>query len=483
VAQGNRANDNGPSAASYQLGELEIVRTGRASGEQPAVRPAAPPPGAPARGAKDASAARGIPHDLSFGDGDAGPALELDLETGSSLAHATAPRVAPPAAPTRPQPHAALASFGDSALDDDFDQDGFAALPALDVEATTARSATQVQKGEVAPEASVAGEREAFAALLSLADFGPAPQSLLASAPYALRVAKRLLALRGQRSQAVAQLRARHIEHDAALVAVGSALLHMAQDPRLEPLRAELTRVQEESAKLQQADQGVSHTREGNARALAVLRSEAEHLKEQLAPYFAAEASALAAQRKVEEGVRRAQAMQKRAEIELRALESATGDVDPARLEALSLQLTQRRTALEELAPGLAQASEALGKARRDLALARGGLDANEEKQRRMEAEARTREAEAEGQKQAAHGAYERVLRELAEAAKQRQLSMLVPAPAAHAANTAESVDQASEALTRLERALVLYDRAALVRGVCVLCAVLAALVAALVLT
>jgi chromosome segregation ATPase len=299
-----------------------------------------------------------------------------------------------------------------------------------------------------------------------LADFGPTPRSWLASVPYALRVAQRTWSLRKQRGLEHEALRARLGEHHTALVTLGKALVARGDEPRLAPLRAAITQVQGEGTKLQHADQGVSRTREGNERALNLLRSEEAHLKEQLAPYLEAEQSALTAQRKAEEEVRRAQAMLKRAEIELRALESATAGVDPAKLSSLSLQLAQRKAALEALTPGMTQTSDALGKARRDLALARGGLDANQEKQRRMEAEARAREAEAEGEKQAAHGAYETALSELAEAALQQRLGELAPEPAARVGETGQAVELAVAGVARFDRALVLYDRNAVQRGV-----------------
>ncbi|HEX6242634.1 MAG TPA: hypothetical protein VFZ61_17090 [Polyangiales bacterium] len=477
-----RANDNG-HAAEYQLGDLQIARAGRVSGEQPAVQTEQHE----AKGPAAASTGRGIPRDLTLADGDVGPALELDLDVApgvrGSLPSAARTSAAAPAARTSlptSSAQTALESFGDSGFDD-FEDGGFAKLPSLEVQPTPARPATRVSTPEEAPQMAVAQERDEYQALVALADFGPAPSGWLASVPYAVRVGKRVLALRSERSLAHEALRGRLGEHHTALVTLGKALVACAEEPRLSPLRAAIAQVRDESTKLQHADQGVSRTREGNERALNLLRSEESHLKEQLAPYLEAEQAALAGQRKLEEELRRAQAMHKRAEIEMRALENATTGVDPGRLSALSLQLAQRKAALDALTPGLVQAGEALGKARRDLALARGGLDANQEKQRKMEADARAREAQAEGEKQAAHGAYETALSELAEAALQQRLGDLAPEQAARVGQTGQAVEQAVGDVARFDRALALYDRSAVRRGIMLVAMVVIGVVAVLV--
>jgi hypothetical protein len=428
-------------------------------------------------------------------DGDLSPALELDLGTPVNLPHASVPQ--PSVAPRRstsatslPAVHmsqpaaAALASFGDSSpLDDDF-EGGFTSLPSIDVEPVERRSAERVVAREPSPDSpasALAKERDEREAVSALADFGPTPRSWLASVSYTARVAQRVFKLHRARGLAKEALRLCLTEHHAALVAMGRELLLKAADPRVDPLRAKIARVHEEQAKVDHAAQGVSRTREGNERAMALLRSEAEHLKEQLAPYLAAEQQAAQAQRKVEEEVRRAQAMQKRVEIELRALETATS-VDPARLDALSAQLEQRREVVTTLNANLAESSEALGKSRRDLALSRGALDANEEKQKRLEGESRAREAEAEGHKQVAHGAYEVTLSELAEAAKKLKLAALVAEAEARTQNTEREVEQAGATVVRFDRALTLYDRDAVMRGAILFASVVVGLIATLML-
>jgi hypothetical protein len=484
-----RANDNDPKPKGYELGDLEIMPSRRASGAHAAV--VAPPPepapqAAKASGAKPAPR-RGMPRNLTLADGDIGPALELDMGPASPAERrAEPPRAPSPGAPPRVASAAAsasaaavMASFGESSALDDFDQ-GFAQLPQLEVEKVDRRSGDRVVTKEPVDEA-LENERKEAEAVHALARFQPAPDGLLASARYAVHVTSRVLALRKERATAIVAQQKRADEHKAALVALGQALMAKAGDKRMEPLRSKIAHVHDERTKLERADQGVEKTREGNQRALSLLQSEAEHLKEELAPYVAAEQEALAVQRKADEEVRRAQAMQKRVEIELRALESAAA-VDEKRIDALNAQLEQRVAAVQMLSSGLALATDGLGKARRDLALKRGALDVNEEKQKRLEAESRARELEAEGHKQAANGAFEAALCELSDGARKLKLDALAAEPAAKVRTCESALESAGITVLRFERALKLYDRKAALRGYALMAGVLALAIAALIL-
>jgi hypothetical protein len=495
VVSERRANDNDPKAKGYELGDLQIVPTRRSSGAHPAVQassvPAPSAPSASAAGAKP----RGV-RNLTLADGDMGPALELDTGALSPAAAARASlaerRAQPPRAPTPPAARvsatnsvpsgsaaAALDNFGASALDD-FDE-GFAQLPQLEVEKVERRSGDRVAAKEPVVDEALENERKEAEAVQALARFNAAPAGLLASAQYAVHVASRLIALRKERAAALEQQRLRAQEHQAALVALGQVLLAKATDKRMEPLRGKVAAVQDERAKVERADQGMVKTREGNQRALSLLQSEAEHLKEQLAPYLTAEKDALAAQRKAEEEVRRAQAMQKRVEIELRALESAAS-ADEKRIDALNAQLEQREAAVQMLTSALALATEGLGAARRDLALKRGALDVNEEKQKRLEAENRTRELEAEGQQKAANGALSAALCELSEAARKQKLDALAPDQASQAQASERALEAAGIGVLRFDRALKLYDRKAALRGLALIAGVVVLAIVAMIL-
>jgi hypothetical protein len=374
---------------------------------------------------------------------------------------------------------AALDSFGNVGVLDDFDE-GFAELPQLEVEKIERRSGDRVVAREPAEDARE-NERKEAEAVQALARFNDAPDGLLASVQYTFHVASRLWSLRKERTAAVTQQRLRAEEHKAALVALGEALMSQANDKRMEPVKSQVAQVHGERAKVAHADQGVERTREGNQRALALMRSEADHLKEELEPYVAAEKEALGAQRKADEEVRRAQAMQKRVEIELRALEAAT-TVDAAKIDALNAQLEQREKNVEALTAVVTQMNEALGKARRDLALKRGALDVNEEKQKRLEAESRARELEAEGHKNAANGAYQAALCELSESARKQKLDALAPDSAAKVKASEAALEAADLAVLHFDRALTLYDRKTAVRGLLMVTGLVALVVAALLL-
>ncbi len=492
-----RANDNDPKPKGYDLGDLEIVPTRRSSAQQAAVvaPTAEPAPRAATGSAATPAPRRGMPRNLTLADGDIGPALELDTGAGAPAALRVstpdrraepprapspgAPRVAPAATAAKASAASVMASFGDSSALDDFDE-GFAELPQLEVEKVERRSGDRVVTKEPVDEA-LENERKEAEAVAALARFQPTPDGVLASVKYAVHVTSRLLALRKERAAALVAQQKRSDEHKEALVALGQALMTKAGDKRMEPLRSKIAHVHDERTKLDRADQGVEKTREGNQRALSLLQSEAEHLKEELAPYMAAEQEALAVQRKADEEVRRAQAMQKRVEIELRALESAA-NVDEKRIDALNTQLEQRVAAVQMLSSGLALATEGLGKARRDLAMKRGALDVNEAKQKQLEAENRSREQEAEGHKQAAHGAFEAALCELSDSARKLKLDALAAEQASKVRAAESALESAGITVLRFDRALKLYDRKAALRGYALMAGALALAIAALVL-
>jgi hypothetical protein len=488
---GKRANEDEAAAANYRLGDLEISPSGRKSGERPVERPKTPaaPPAPPAPPANTNAAAKraGTPRNLTLADGDGlGPALELDL-TGApgprpSLARGAAP-------PVRSSNAAAsvLESFGEkNALGDDFDDGGFANLPALEVEKVErrpeARPAPAREPAAPAASPKLSPEAVEFDAARTLANFGDPPASLIASVSYAVHATRRLFTLRNERAAVQHEVQRRAHEHNQALTAMGQALMAIASQPTMEPLRSKVARVFDERAKVEKAGVDVERTREDNQRAAAALEQEAGALREKLEPFVLREKDAAEAQRRAEEEVRRAQAMQRRAEIELRALNEASATPDPRRLEALELQLTQRRGAVAALLETVNQTNEVLGAARRELALQRGSLDVVEDRRKKLMAAVRAREAEVEGQKRAADGALDATLRELAEAARQQKLEALVPPSAGAARQTEAALNQVGTQLTRFDRALTLYDRSALIRGYGLVLALVAAAIAVLVL-
>jgi hypothetical protein len=492
VAAGKRANEKEGTSAGYQLGDLEIAPGGRQSGERPVERAQAAqlPPAAPANANAPAKRA-GTPRNLTLGDGDlAGPALELDL----GPVHAPKPAATRASAPTKPgaappvpakpgaaapAPNVAL-SFGESSLGDDFEDGTFAKLPSLDVEQVERRSPA-VAARETTPQAAKtkqSAEASELELTRSLADFGDVPHNLIASVSYALNVTRRLFLLRGERAAVAAEVQRSAHEHNTALAAMGQALMALSSQPQLEPLRSKVARVFDERAKVDRAGVQMEKAREDNQRAEAALEQEATALRQKLEPYLAQEREAAEAQRRADEEVRRAQAMQKRIEIELRALNEASESPDLLRLSSLNLQLDERRAVVAGLSGKLAAANETLGQARRELALQRGALDAVEERRKRLQSAVRAKEAEVQGHKRAADGALDGALRELAEAARQQKMDALVPQAASGVSQSEAALNEVGTRLVRFDRALTLYDRGAVIKGYGLLLAIVGGLIA-----
>ena len=495
MAASKQANDNGGRQGSYELGDLEIVSNGRPSGERLVERAAGAEQPNPARPA--------APRTLTL-DEDTGPALELDVAPLPSRRPAgpqtgAAPRRGSTQAPARPAPPGARgasavgqslepcaggaaadapSSLGDS-LQDDFDEGRFANLPAIEVETVAARSAERVVVHESAPEDPRVAERKEAQRVAALADYGEVPRSLLACVGYAARVASRVLKLRSERAAVRLDVQQRAEAHHTALVKMGAQLMALG-DRRLEPLRSQVARVLDERGKVDQAGQSVAQLRSESQRALKPLLAKIGEQEQKLAPFQEAERAALAVQRKADEEVRRAQALHKRVEIELRALSEASTS-DPAREAALTAQLAQRSAAVAELLSALARANDALGRSRRELALELGGITVLQEQQRQLESAARAREAEAEGQRKAADGAYALSLRELAEAARTQKLSALVQELELEVQGREAALQEAGETLVRFDRALVLYDRTSVIKGASLLAALVIAALAILI--
>lgn len=470
VAQGNRANDGEQPVSGYELGDLEIVPSRRGSIERPSLTdPANDQQRAPAR-------TGGVPRNLTLADDSLGPALELDVPA--------APVRGGIARPQPPAPSVAKPSFGNDSFDDDddFEQNAFATLPSIDVEPVQRHSNERVVVRESAPVDPKKREAEEAKRVVELAAFGDVPRGIVDCARYAVHVTSRIVKLHRGRNGAVSELRQCVEQYHDALETMGRALLGMASDKRLDGLRGKLARVNDEQSKAHEASSSVERTRDDNQRAVTALDEEAAALNQKLEPYRARERDALVAQRKADEEARRAQAMLKRVEIELRAVMESETQKNPARILALNEQQEQRKGAVDALNAALLRADDELGQARRELALQRGSLDALEERRKQLGSQAAQREAAVQGQKKVADGALAEALRELAEAAREQRLAVLVPEPAALVAQREKPVQEANDTLVRFDRALTLYDRQSVIKGYALMAAILVAGIALLVL-
>lgn len=503
LSAGKRANDNGGRPGDYELGDLQIVSSPRRSSVQP---PNHAPVARGSQGMHAVAAHVGAPRTLTLDDDDEGPALELDTDYAARSAPISRPAfeaptarggpgvsrgVAPPARPAPPgargvgpgsapvlasAPTLELGPFED---DDDF-ENGFSDLPALEMEPVASR----VQRApvrETAPEDPRTKEQREAKLVADLADFGDRPSGWISCVRYAARVGSRLWKLRTGRELVMHDLAELGAHHHAALVAMGQQLIALSGDKRLEPLRGYLARVQEERSKLERAGASIAATCDENQRSMEQLAEKLALQEQQLAPFLAREKDAEAAQRKADEDQRRAQAMLKRGEIELRGLHDASVP-DTARIEALTQKLEQRRSAMEGLGLAVARSNELLGRARREVALERGALDVLREQHKQLENASRAREAEAEGQRSAASGAHDLALRDLAEAARTQRLCALVPAAEQEVQDRAAPLQEANELLVRFDRALALYHRPSVYKGLALVAGIATSAVALLVL-
>ena len=375
------------------------------------------------------------------------------------------------------------ASFGD-ALDDNFDE-GFADLPAIEVEHVATPSAERApvrdSVRESSPEDPRAKAQHEARLVADLADYGDLPKGIVACVRYAARVGSRVLKLRKERAIVQRTVQQHSAAHHAALVALGHGVMALASDKRIEALRSQVALVLDERSKAERAGESAQQTRGDNQREIDELQDKITEQQHRFSPFLDAEKAAQVAQHKADEELRRAQAMQKRIEIELRALGEA-GTADEARCHALTAQLEQRRGGVAELTSALTRANETLGRARRELALEKGALDILAERRKQLENAGRARVTEAEGQRQAADGAHDMALRALAEAARAQSLSRLMPEAEELAVTREAELQRAGESLVRFDRALALYDRAAVLKGVGLVAAILVAAITLLVL-
>jgi hypothetical protein len=265
--------------------------------------------------------------------------------------------------------------------------------------------------------------------------------------------------------------------YERALDALGRALLNDAEVCAHEGLRAHLTEVEAKQRALAEVEASNRDARSREERALEALYEARAKLESELAPFLEEEQRAGAHHGKLETELKRKQAQLQRAEIELRALSKASIPPPPERIQGIGAERQRREAELAEITAQHSEASAALGRARRDLALRRGGLDALERQHEERMAKARALHGRLDADVSAAERALRVSLCALAEAADRLE----VPHTAADeiaAVRTAESaLDACVEQLTRYDRALSLYDRDALVRGALLYFALLMALV------
>jgi hypothetical protein len=137
----------------------------------------------------------------------------------------------------------------------------------------------------------------------------------------------------------------------------------------------------------------------------------------------------------------------------------------PDRVEAIEAERQVQQSELTDINAALAETSAALGRARRDLSLRRGGLDNLEREEAQKQSESRARDRGHEEQVARAEHALSAALCALAEAADSFGLAHSAVEQVAGLRASETVLDQVVDQLARYDRALTLYDRDAVMRG------------------
>jgi len=380
--------------------------------------------------------------DHGFGDpGLEGPALELDLPDDGRAAlrsqHSGAPE----------QPTVARASFPRGSLTPSQPTESHSSGPP--------RSSRAPLSGS--PESD---ERAARV----LAGYGEARTGLDA-ARYLLHVGLRMVALYRERRDIEQRASELAASYDKALLDLGRALLDDQAVRAHDGLRDRVLLVLTKQGELTASEQSSQAARAHEDQALDALTQTRAALEAELAPYLSAEKRAEAAHQKVETELKRKKAKLQRAEIELRALTRASVPPPPDRVEAIEAERQVQQSELADLQAALAESLAALGRARRELSLHRGGLDNLEREEAQKQSESRARGRGHEEQVARAEHALSAALCALAEAADGFGLAHSAAEQVAGLRASEGALDLVVDQLARYDRALTIYDREAVLRG------------------
>ena len=297
-----------------------------------------------------------------------------------------------------------------------------------------------------------------------LARFGE-PNSGLGAPAYVLHVLGRMLTLYRAR---------RPIEQSASLLAdayekalrdLGRALLSDSAVMQHEGLRERVLVVQTRQGELADAEAATQKARELEESEQRALQQKAAALEAELSPFLEAEQRALAAQEKLDAELKRKSAKLQRAEIELRALSRASIPPPPERLESIASERAQHQAELDALSAAQAEATAALGRARRELALRRGTLDGVDRQQLQRQSAANTKTRAHEEAVAKAEHALSAALCSLAEAAEAVGLAHSAAEQVDGLRASERALDEVVDQLARYDRALTMYDQPALLRG------------------
>jgi hypothetical protein len=312
-----------------------------------------------------------------------------------------------------------------------------------------------------------------------LADYGVA-EGGIDPARYVIHVGLRMFAL--WRARQPIEQRAGELAdaYEDALKELGRALL---DDPAVrahEGLAERVLLVGTRQGELAKAQADTAALLERDAGAAGELAQKASELKAALSPFEQAERDAEAQRAKAEAALKRHKAKLQRADIELRALAKASVPPPAERVQGIGEERAQQERELDGLQKALDEATAALGRARRELALRRGSLDELERKQRQQENATRAHVRGHEANVARAEHALSAVLIGLAEAADALGLAHGAREQVLTLRASEKALDDSVDQLAMYDRALRIYDREAVTTGAAMwlgLCAALGLLV------
>lgn len=448
--------------AGYQLGDLDIPGGPAAPPRPvPAMRepPRPPVPGAPASSGQNGPALEFAGPDEHGAMDLGGPALELD-PVGRRGAGAK------------------LLDFGTRDLSDLDDM----LAPSLQLELADAlprartaeplqtKTQTKAQAKAKKPLLSTQQAAEAFTheaqELRDLAGFGDTPAGLVGCARYALQVAVRLFVLRGEQKRVIQTQKAAESEYHRALSKLGLSLMPQENALSFRSLASQFSVVHAAERQVAGTHEALAQVHSETEALLSQLSEKRARAEAELAPKLAHEQSLQEVHKQTGEALRRAQAMEKRVEIELRALAEATAAVDAAKLSALNAQLTQRKHDVAGAIAEAERAQAALGQAQRENAAERRAIQLIAEEERKLSASEQARASQVGKQAQKAGEGRDAALQALAQTATDAGLVDTRSAESQAVAAAALLLDEAQDALDRYARALKLYHRKSVYKGV-----------------
>lgn len=306
-------------------------------------------------------------------------------------------------------------------------------------------------------------------AVAALADYGPAPASIVGVVPYALLVLTRKRAL----TLALADLRrleaAARRDHEEARIELGRQLHAHKDHGALAKLAPQLAAAEEAGRVAGARTEEWQRARDAADAQRGSLSAKIGEAERAAAPFRDRETK-LATQMNVREtDLRRAKARLSRVEIELRNL-TTSSQPDAARRELLEAELAARRAEVDAAQAHADELAPKLAEARRELATMLSALNDLTEQRRAVDAAEARSERVHHGVASEAERAYHAAVVELAAQAMARSVADAVaPMAAKAAARAAAALATRTREVQLHEAALVAYDKPSFQRGAAIL--------------